>query len=334
MHKLLLSVAVAAASILTGCVSSDSYENPYAPIMPGIQIHGAGWEQTNLALDPAGVALRLEMLLAQAEAEDKPINQLEGKYKGVSYNLKDGLLFGIGTTIASSGEGVYTITYTGNSKGALDYFYRRGCYVIDTHGVRLTEAVDTPWTITQDKMECWTTDSYGNRTQYDIYAWDAISIRRNGLVYEIVGSGFEASLLNYKNFTSDWDSNFKWQVELPEKSEDDLKIDQKYDLRYSLVAEGTFLLYGGGSGTVFSSFNGVNPASMTYNVSITSPLKWIPSKTQYYNQVVSGVETVTLTSPSDYNASDYPSPKVVVTRTLKDQLVSTQVSYNGVSLFL
>lgn len=336
MRKLIF-FAAATAALFTGCLSSSNESiSPYAPIQPGLYIHDGAWRQTNLTLDPIGVALRLEMLLSQAEFEGKDLNEVEVTIDKVAYKLKGDLLFGFGASIVNDGDGVYTVTYTGSEKGGVDNFYRKGSYVVDTHGVRLPEAVAEPWTVTlgDSGMQCWTVDSYGSRTEYALYSIGTVSIQPKDNVYEFVVDGFEASLLNYKNFSSDWDCNFKWQAAYT-KSDEELKVDAKYDLRYALMNKAEFFLSGGGAGVTFSSYNGVDPAHMTYNVPVSSPLKWDTSTTKVYNMIMSGRETASLTSQADYNVADYPSPTVTVTRAWTDsRYTSVLVNYNGISIYL
>lgn len=340
MRKFMLFAGAAVAALFTGCLDSgDDYTSPYDPIMPGIRIYNTAWTQTNLALDPIGVAIRLEMLLAEAEDTGTSIDELIGYYDGKTFLLKNQLLFGSGTTIRKSGEGVYEITYVGSEHPLLDMFLRRGTYVVDTKGVRLSDSQNDPWTVSiggNGRMKCWTVNE-NTAMEYTIDGFSEMRIQKNGddPYYGIVVKNFKSYLSTEAQFVSDWNGNFKWMAQVKEDVEgDQAGRPVMSPLSYLNLTDATFLLYGGAEGQVGFSFNDQTAAHMTYNVPLTAPLKWTPGMTAIYNQVVSGAENASIVSASDYDKEDFPSPMVSVRRSVKDNILTAQLTYNGISMYL
>lgn len=337
----MLFAGVSLAALFTGCMNSGGdYTNPYDPIMPGVRIYNSAWTQTTLALDPVGVAIRLEMLLAEAQDTGKGIDELTGEYDGGMYRLKSQLLFGSGTSIVSAGNGVYEITYVGSELPRLDNFQRKGTYIVDTKGVRLSDSSQAePWTVTiggNGRMDCWTMVEQGSRIEYTIVDAGTVSISKNdaGPFYGIVVEHFKSYVMHESEFTSDWGGKFEW---MPEIKQDGEKADERpmvSPLSYLNLTNATFQLYGSAVGEVGSSFNGTTATHMSYNVPVTAPLKWSPANTMPYNLVIGGTESAAITSYSDYDKNEFPSPMVTVRRSVKDGMYRTQVTYNGTSMYL
>ena len=61
----------AAAAMLTGCLKSTDSSSKFSPVAPGLDIYSCAGNQTQVALLPANSAIRLGMLLAEAEKQGK-----------------------------------------------------------------------------------------------------------------------------------------------------------------------------------------------------------------------------------------------------------------------
>ena len=144
MHKFNhMFVAAAAALMLTGCLKSegDDLFKKLEPVRPGIAIYNAAHPQNMLSMQSADAALRLAMLMAEAEkqaaeAEEKgeePGNPLDVEYlKKIEVsgsNLKN-LLFGYNTELEKIPAG-FRIIYNG-SKGSYDASNREGSSTVVT----------------------------------------------------------------------------------------------------------------------------------------------------------------------------------------------------------
>ncbi|MEG1623099.1 MAG: hypothetical protein RR330_07010 [Alistipes sp.] len=324
MRKLFLLAAILSVAFLSGCNDSNStFHDPYDGVGAGITIYNAAYGQNDIALDPTAVAIRLEMLLAEAEKQQVDFSTVKVTYGKALVNAKD-LFFGTQTTIVKTTEGVYTITYNGSTPGRLDYYYRRGAYVVNTFNHRLS-ADGQPWTVTlgQAGMVCWSVGPFGDKIEMQIQEMGATTITRQETRYSISFLNFKAYLANSRKYTSDWSGDFYFTTSV-----------NADDLSYSAQQEAVFTLLGGARGASLYTLNNTTPLHLSYAISAANPLKWDPSKSSSFRLIVGGEETATLTSTADYNVADYPASSVTVTRTLNDKVVSIKVSYNGITIIL
>lgn len=76
----LISLAAAAALSLTGCLKSEGNDlfKKLEPVRPGIAIYNAAHPQNVLSMQSADAALRLAMLLAEAESR-RPLPSSRGR---------------------------------------------------------------------------------------------------------------------------------------------------------------------------------------------------------------------------------------------------------------
>lgn len=158
----LISLAAAAALSLTGCLKSEGNDlfKKLEPVRPGIAIYNAAHPQNVLSMQSADAALRLAMLLAEAEKqaaaaveqEQEPGDPFDVEYlKKIQVsgaNLQN-LLFGYNTELEKIASG-FRIRYNG-SKGSYDAYNRTGSYIVMTGDRQLAATdADNLWTVSID----------------------------------------------------------------------------------------------------------------------------------------------------------------------------------------
>ncbi len=325
MKKLFLFLS--AIALFVSCNSNDDYsDSGLSKVTPGILMYNTASLTNMFATDGASVALRLEILLSEMEAQGLEV--LEGDAQNWNkmedftfplveedYNLKE-FLFNkptLTTNIAKNGN-IFTITYGDNvsafSTGQFDSTVRSGSLEIDTKGVSLLEATaSNPWTVTtllDKKMvyiiksnSSYSPDTYIHATNVNLDIW----CDGNGS-FSFISDEFEAisttstSGSTSEGIESDWSSI--GNITIPEFVSFALEdlVGSKY--QYT-INEGT-------GGTSFSGLT-MNYVTGGLGAVGVNPITYNPSKNAYYIQA--GTEEVELTGT--YDEKYFPSPYVSVT---------------------
>ena len=326
MRNLFYILAASALALLAGCNSSNSnYVDPYASVRPGITIYNAAATQNRVALDPAAVAVRLAMLLDEAEEQQKDISEVSVSYKNSTYKLKN-LLFGAGVNIreADDAPGDYLITYRESALAPIDCYVRSGSYRVRTGGRPLTEATEAePWVAEPAEPVRLTTYSSYSSESYLLQSGRVALWHARATSFGIRAENIKAHFAGYEQFRSDWSGDFTWSCSTHPET-----------LSFTAHAEDTYTLWGSAEGETIYALNSANPTRMRYAASMSTPVEYRPSQTSNYLVITNGSERAELTSPLDYPAGEFPSPLVVVRRTLANKLITTEVLYNGVTMQL
>ncbi len=307
MKKLALLFTLSAL-LVTSCIPQDQGDDTYTNVYAGIQIYDAATTTYNLALDAPEAAFRLGILLAEMEAqgiemadgEPQDWSQLKDfkfSYDKITYNLKE-FLFGIDDSVKLERKGdTYYLTF-GNDKfqfgyGIFDHYTRSGTFIIETHGLALTETTaNEPWRISvgEKGMAYGGTSSTTKQCNSNVwYEGDG----NFGLVTPQFESYYDAS----PTITSSWISLIN--IEISDFTS--LSLDDLEGASYTVTIDP---MTGG------DSMTGLKMSFATggvINKEIT-PLLYKPS-TNALNPI-SGAEEVKLTGK--YNEYMFPSPFVKV----------------------
>lgn len=324
MRNLFYTLAASALVLLAGCNSSSSnYVDPYASVRPGMTIYNAAATQNRVALDPAAVAVRLAMLLDEAAVQDKSIEEVSVSYNNSTYKLWN-LLFGASVTIreADDAPGDYLITYGESSAAPIDCYVRSGSYRVRTGGRSLAETTEAePWVAEPVAPVKLTAYSSYSSESYLLRSGSVMLWHARATSYEMRVENLKAHFAGYEKYSSDWSGEFTWSCSTHPET-----------LSFTAHAEDTYTLWGTAEGETFYALNNANPTRMRYSASMSAPVEYRPSKTSNYQVITNGTERAEFTSPLDYSAEAFPSPAVVVRRTLADKLISTEIIYNGVTM--
>lgn len=299
MRKLLL--AAVAAALLSGCLKSTETTSKLKPVAPGLEIYSCANTQTQMALLPAATAVRLAMLLAEAEKQDKTEDLDNVSIDGVRVKYA---LFGAETRITKTGDG-YRIVYS-NSCGATNDRYRRsGTVTVRTDGVGQLAETESAHRWIVKVEDVLTVNPSAVEPLY--IAGGTTSIYRTGDVYRIEVGGFEGYFT--REIPSNWNCEFDWR---PADAQ----------LAYSACRGKESTLVGEGSGASFYMLNSLSvPTHMRYRV---SDGRYLAS-----GYIASGTERGWLTSMADYDINRYPSSEVTVVWSYEGGRVSYVVTYNG-----
>lgn len=294
----------AAVAMCTGCLKSTDSSSKFQPVSAGLSIYSCANNQTHMALMPAGAAIRLGMLLAEAAKQNKTDELESVAVDGVRVMTA---LFGADTRITKLDDG-YRIVYS-NSGGASNDAYRRsGSVTVHTDGVgQLIETGSANrWTVTVgDGLQV----NPSAREPLHI-AGGTTSIYYEEGAYRIEVAGFVGYFAH--EIRSDWNCSFEWRP-----------TDAR--LTYSECSGKESALAGEGSGTTFYSLNTLSmPTQMRYRL---TDGRYLSS-----GHIVGGTETAWLTSISDYDTKVYPSPEVSVVWSFDADRISYIVKYNGVTV--
>lgn len=309
---------------MAGCNTdgSNNYTGAYDAVSGGISIYNSASTQHTLSLDAAGVAVRLAMLLDEAAAQDKSLEEVTIQTEYQEYRLKD-MLFGRGVTIQAE-QGDYLITYQGSTPASLDSFYRQGSYRVKTSGQALGATSElTPWVVTPEGEVRIYLSATATGSQFSLKGGSTRLSAQGGGSYRIDLEGIKLSFEGYDQFSSNW--NGIWYFATSTTTG---------DLSYSNHDKDTFRLFGKSEGPSFYAFNNTSTTRMSFNSPELSPLCWRPAETGSHTLITTSEEVATLTHPADYPLALYPAPTVTIKRDYRDGKSTTQITYNGVSMEL
>lgn len=316
MKKILFLLA-AVSLTLTSCLKEDETYKRYQPVMPGMQIFDGAITQQRIASQPLDQMMRLAVLLAEADVQEKGIEDLP------TMTVKDGektlivqdQLFRRKTTISKTESGDYTLVLEPESSG---YYTSVGTITIKTNGVPLLENTDSehPWeVILPAGFIVRKSANYSPTGFQDVLLEGKALIYRLGGFYSLQIQNMKAYVKETSSVYSDWNGLF--ELTPPTGGE---------SLAFSTCMNKKFKLDGVASGQTCIPFNGQTGAEMSYEVKngiYFGPL-----------QCVDGTEIAQLTGYNDYDASSYPASKVEMIWKLSsdERSYSRTINYNGYSV--
>ncbi len=332
MSKFFLTMAAVVVA-MTSCLNSNDDEyNKIIAVQPGISLRNVAKVQNDLATDPANIAVRLGIYLAEAEKQgcvDDWSKMQEVSYGNNKYNLKN-FLFGENTIITRPTVGnLYTIKYDESRAVADTYTARIGSFAIDTKGVALQNATaDKAWTINfiDGPVKYYSTSLFGADFMMVAQSMPTMNVYYNGqnIVVEFRNfAGYIASKDSTKesDLQSAWSGRFNIVIANPTTAA--APADLSYTTLYDMKA--TFSVSGSADGSVYASLNGTtdptSTATMRYSVDSMTPLVYKPALA--YLKIFAGIEDISA-SAADLSTA-FPSP--MVKYTWSD--TSVIVSYNG-----
>lgn len=326
----LAAIALAAATLSACNTSGESaFTDPYADVRPGMTIYNSVVLQNTVATDPAAVAVRLAMLIDEANLKQSSLDEVTVSYGSMeSVKLKN-LLFGqsVGIEAKSSEEegyadGDYLLSYQTTSVAPIDTFLREGSYLVHTGGRSLAEATETePWSVEVVSANMRLSTS---STVYRMKPQGSVKLyRQSSGLYRLDLDQVAAWFDGYEQYTSSWTGNFFW------KPSSDLD-----NWSFSAHAKDNYTLYGQAQGATFYAFDDTATTRMSYRVEAADPVLWQPEKTGSPTMLTGGTETCRLTHATDYSAESFPSPTVQVSRTMSDNTILTTVYYNNYTVTL
>lgn len=310
MNKILVLLSLAALTF-TGCLKGDGGWQEYQQIAPGLNIYSSASSQNRLAFEQANMAMRLGVLLAEAELQGQTdltkvvVDKVNVKQK----------LFGASSTIEKTAEGNYRITFNPNYKD-IDELARKGVLEIRTTGRAQLAATDaaTPWTVAvgSEGFE-WSYTDTGSMTSTTqtiiLYDGGTTMVWNEAGTYTAQVYGVQT---NYKDVAirSNWSGHYKVTP-----------VDAS--LAYSKCAGKLFDVTGNAHGPSMYAFGSSSMSTeMTYALTGGKMLR--------RGTFLGGVEDCKLDNMFDYDTSLYPAPDVKVEWTLSDdeKTLTQRVTYN------
>ncbi len=330
--KRFLTLLCFAAIALVSCDNSSKVDENYNKVKAGLDIYTVATATNSVSLDGAAVAFRLGVLLTEADYNDLDLKDgtdndwddlgtFNYPYNNKSYNIKY-FLFGsdTDTEIKKAGD-VFTIKYglskdaaTAYSAGVLDDYFRKGEFVVNTHGVELGATDEqNPWTVTLGEEKVEYANSYLSSTAVKCVSVDIKVWADDFGHFRFSSSDYRASYTASSSIISDWDS------------EAELYIDGYADLASLLGSTYEYsVLMGTGGVTLSGDTMELYTAGVEDDTAHedADPLTYTPSESLY--TTISGTEIASFRG-EDYNQANYPSPSVEVSWNKG----KATVSYNG-----
>lgn len=306
----------AVAAVGTACIDKDVFDEQLQAVQPGLNIYRGASNQHFFSLAPANGAVRLAMLVAEADRQSKEsgaeVTIDEVKYDGKS--LKQ-ILFGEAATIETVDNGGatpydYKIVYRANILAPGGY-YLEGELHVATNGAATPAETDEnqPWTIFFDEFKAHVRTDYGSSAI--IFSGGETTLYRNG--DDTYTLGVQNFVLNVEQIDrySDWTGSYTLTVKDP-------------SLAYSLCKGADVTVTGSAEGPTYYTYSSRNVATQ---------LRYEVEQGLYKGgtQIAGGEERCSLTGYSDYDTALYPSRDVTVGWSLAGNFLTQTVTYNGVT---
>lgn len=302
MKKVLLVAAVAMSLVFSGCMKEDNTYKKLKPVQPGLNIYTGAMNQNIVSMQQANFGMRLAMLVAEADKQQKTIDQVT---VGTSTTLLKSTLFG-NAKVESTVNG-YKITF--NSDYAdIDSYVRTGALLVNTNEAPLLkDATESkPWIVTfEDKLTMGysggdmqaITLSGGSTTLYFVESASAYGI----------GLAAQASYVGKSDeYTSNWNGKFTVKPE-------------NVNFTYTDCAGKKFMVNGTASGQTFNTYDGVSATRMSYRM---TGGEYYSTSRLYGGKVEAAVV-------DGYNPSLYPATDVTVDFSVDGTRLRQTISYNG-----
>lgn len=305
MRKL-FCVLAAVPLLLTGCLKSDNVSSKLEPVSRGMQIYNMVGVQNQMALQPAEIGIRLAMLLAEAQKQDKL-----GDFKNIRVDDIRVIVSLFGATEIEQTDYGYKIAYQYTKGMTRDDYVRSGVVRVRTNGAPTLSQTEVDgskkWEVTvEDKLSLQQASdgrpiviTGGKTTLYNA---------GNG-VYRIELNGL-ASYYYDENVVSNWSGIFDWRP-----------ADR--NIAFSDCTDKESFFSGTGSGETFHPSVSGKSAHMWYRL--------VDGRMLSYRRIAGGTETCGFSSTSDYNPSYYPAADMEIVWSY-DGTLSYVITYNGKSV--
>ena len=296
MKNGLIALLLIVPMVFSSCLGSTESEPD--PLAPGVAIYSGGETRHKLALLPTDVALRLAIILAEADKQGLPEEEWLNVTNSNNVPLTDLLL---SRYAIYRHEGTkYTIQFP--EEEVNDYFGSySGRVIVETNGQLLGD--DTAmWTVTQEDLRVNVNTGF-SLVPYSYDNGGETTITENGSFYRIIVGRFNLTTSNW-NLLNDWNADY------------DLTPGTS-SLAYSDCNGAQFRLYGGGRDKEVSwDMSNVMYKGVEVSAAYTDYI---------YGQLQSG--TIEASLLGNYDVETYPSPNVRVIWSNDGK--SYQIYYNG-----
>lgn len=290
------------ALALTGCIKGDDSYKKYLPVMPGVTIFENSSTQMSVSTQPANAAMRLAILLAEADkqaaASGEKVDFLQVVYD--RQNVKDALL---GTTTKvekDDATGDYRITYDQNAQ--LFGFYFRGTIVVKTGNRALSETTSgDSWVVEYENFKV----QAGQNT-----------VLFNGGMTRLYANG---------------DGSYNVELSALDMRIEGASYNSYWSGYYRLRPEGSGIAFSDCDGKDFvvtASFDGDSLYSMMKDGSSTG-MSYALTNGKYLNRGNAYTGTVTSQLISNYPFQSFPSAQVRYIFTVVDNQLRATIDYNG-----
>lgn len=290
MKKVLFVAAVAMSLVFSGCMKEDDTYKKLKPVQPGLNIYTGAMNQNIVSMQQANFGLRLAMLVAEADKQQKTIDEVT---VGSSNTLLKRQLLG-NAKVETTANG-YKITFDADYAD-LDTYVRKGTLLINTNETALLkDATESkPWTVTfEDKL----TMGYSGGDMQAITLTGGLTklyfVESSGAY----GIGLEAQqsyVGKTEELTSNWNGKFTVKPE-------------NVNFTYTDCAGKKFMLNGTATGRTFNTYDGISATTMSLRM----------TNGEYYSSSALYGGKIEASLGDGYNPSLYPSKDVIVEITLE-----------------
>lgn len=301
MKKVLFVAAVAMSLVFSGCMKEDDTYKKLKPVQPGLNIYTGAMNQNIVSMQQANFGLRLAMLVAEADKQQKTIDEVT---VGSSNTLLKRQLLG-NAKVETTANG-YKITFDADYAD-LDTYVRKGTLLINTNETALLkDATESkPWIVTfEDKL----TMGYSGGDMQAITLTGGLTklyfVESSGAY----GIGLEAQqsyVGKTEELTSNWNGKFTVKPE-------------NVNFTYTDCAGKKFMLNGTATGRTFNTYDGISATTMSLRM----------TNGEYYSSSALYGGKIEASLGDGYNPSLYPSKDVIVEITLEGTRLRQTITYS------
>ena len=231
MNKLIATIALAALAF-TSCIKENDTWKEMLPVQPAMYIYQLATDQDKLAMRPANAALRLAMLLAEADKQGEDV---------LSADLKE--------IVVKKGDASIKVWET-----LFDGFFMAGSVLVKTNGAKVLNqsSYSAPWTVEMQDLKVFAYTNTGLRQAFNFDEGETTLYFDGADSYIIGASSFRIHLDNV-------DASSNWTGRYTLRAEDS-------SLAYSLCSGKDFKVEGGASGPTLYSSDMTQAVGMGYEL--------------------------------------------------------------------
>lgn len=313
MNKLIATIALAALAF-TSCIKENNIWEEMRPVQPGRHIYQLATNQDKLAMRPANAALRLAMLLAEADKQGEDV--LSADLKEIVVKKGDAsikvweTLFGAHTKLERQGED-YLITYSDEAQ-LPDGFFMAGSVLVKTNGTKVLNqsSYSAPWTVEMQDLKVFVYSDTGMRQAFNFDGGETTLYFDGDDSYIINASSFRIHLDNV-DASSNWSTIKPYTLRAEDSS-----------LAYSLCSGKDFKVEGSASGPTLYSSDMTQAVGMGYEL-INGVYRGM--------QIISGTQECRFLSPLEYDTTQFPASSVTYEWSYDSSTntVFQKIRYNG-----